>query len=74
MQMTYVGDTLFVNLNGNVDIKIFKRKLFSIISIYHIENVVVSIRNVFNYKRKDYNDIKSDYKKIYNGKFTLKKY
>ena len=73
MNMVYTDDTLFVDLSGEVDLKNFKRKLFSVLEIYPANNVVISVTDVFNYKKRDYENIKEDYKRVYKGVFKIEK-
>ena len=74
MEMIYDNDTLFVDLSGNVDIDQVRCKLFSVVGQYKIGNVVINITDVFNYKRKNYLELVSDYSRVFNGNISIRKY
>lgn len=67
MEMIYQNNTLFVDLSGYVDIENFKRKLFYIIDTYKITKVIINTTDVFNYKKREFTDIKEDFK----GKLSI---
>lgn len=73
MEMFYQDDTLFVDLSGNVDIMNVRTRLFNITNQYKINNVIISVGDVFNYKRSIFSELKSDYSRIYGGNIVIKK-
>ena len=73
MVMVYKDSTLFVDLEGDIDMINFKRKLFSVVEQYNISNVVVNTRDVFNYKRRAFKEVGDDYSRVYNGKFSIER-
>lgn len=73
MEMFYENDTLFVDLSGNVDIASVKNKIFNVASTYKISNIVLSVSEVFNYKRSVYTELKNDYSRVYGGNIVIKR-
>lgn len=73
MEMVYQDNTLFVDLCGDVDIEKVKTKLFSVVGLYNISNVVVTVSDVFNYKRRVFNELKEDYSRVYGGNIVIKR-
>ncbi len=71
MEMIYQNNTLFVDLCGDVDIINFQRKLFSVVSKYKISKVVVDTRDVFNYKRSSYTNLRDAYEEEFKGKLSI---
>ncbi len=67
MEMIYQNNTLFVDLSGEVDIENFKRKLFYIIDTYKITKVIINTTDVFNYKKREFSDLKGEFK----GKLSI---
>lgn len=74
MEMIYDNDTLFVDLSGNVDIDQVRYKLFSVVGQYKIGKVIINITDVFNYKRKNYLELVSDYSRVFKGNISIRKY
>jgi uncharacterized protein YxjI len=73
MEMFYENDTLFVDLSGNVDIASVKNKIFNVASTYKISNIVLSVSEVFNYKRSVFTELKNDYSRVYGGNIVIKR-
>ena len=74
MEMIYDNDTLFVDLSGNVDVDQVRYKLFSVVGQYKIGNVIINITDVFNYKKKNYLELISDYSRVFKGNISIRKY
>ncbi len=73
MEMVYQDNTLFVDLSGDVDIESVRSRIFNVVSQYKINNVVVSVGEVFNYRRGLFNDLKNDYSRVYGGNIVIRK-
>jgi len=73
MEMFYQDDTLFVDLSGYIDILNVRLKLFNITNQYKINNVIISVGDVFNYKRSAFSELKNDYTRMYGGNIIIKK-
>jgi len=73
MEMVYQDNTLFVDLSGDVDIESVRSRIFNVVSQYKINNVVVSVGEVFNYRRGLFNDLKNDYSRVYGGNIVIRR-
>ena len=73
MEMFYQDDTLFIDLSGYIDIINVRIKLFKVTNQYKINNVIISVGDVFNYKRSTFSELKNDYTRIYGGNIIIKK-
>lgn len=74
MNMIYENDTLYVDLEGDMDIRevsILKERLFSVLDQYDIYNVVLNTKNSIGLNKKKINLIKKEYKGRYNGNFKV---
>lgn len=73
MNMIYQDNILFVDLSGEIDINRVKSKLFSVAGMYKIKDVVLYTTDVFNYKRRDFSELKDDYSRMYGGNLVIKR-
>lgn len=73
MDMIYQDNVLFVDLSGEIDIDRVKSKLFSVAGMYKIKDVVLYVTDVFNYKRRDFYELKNDYSRVYGGNLVVKR-
>lgn len=68
MRIIFKDDILYVDIEGsvgNMELSVVKRRLFSILEQYEVDNVVVNARNVFN--KKNMTSLLEEYHEKYNG-------
>ncbi len=74
MNMIYKNDTIYIDMIGNVDgddMRQLKRRLFSVLDQYEVENVVINVKSVFNLNRNLMNSLVKEYHKNYKGSLTI---
>lgn len=74
MNMVYKDETLYVDImNSEVldNINHIKRQMFSVLSQYEMNNVVINILGGTNYNKKLINDLIYDYHKNYKGNLII---
>ena len=75
MEMVYINDTLYVNIDDRVDFTLIKRlrnKIYRIIDTYHISNIEIKILNDSHYDFTLIDDLINDYGTKYNGRIVVK--
>ncbi len=75
MEMVYINDTLYVNIDDRVDFTLIKRlrnKIYRIIDTYHISNIEIKILNDSHYDFTLIDDLINDYRTKYNGRIVVK--
>ena len=75
MEMVYINDTLYVNIDDRVDFTLIKRlrnKIYRIIDTYHISNIEIRILNDSHYDFTLIDDLINDYRTKYNGRIVVK--
>lgn len=73
-EFIYHNQTLFVNLNGEYNsknISILKRKLYSIIDQYGINDIVIDQKHITLLDKSAFYDMLDDYDVKYGGNLTL---
>ncbi len=74
MNMIYKNDTLYIDMIGNVDgsdIRQLKRRLFSVLDQYEVDNVVINVKSVFNLNKNLMNSLIKEYHRNYKGNLTI---
>lgn len=74
MNMIYKNDTIYIDMIGNIDgddMRQLKRRLFSVLDQYEVENVVINVKSVFNLNRNLMNSLVKEYHKNYRGSLTI---
>lgn len=74
MNMIYRNDTLYVDIFENDDLgnmMSIKRKIFSIIDQYQVDNVVINLKNKNNVSKGMLNSLICDYHKNYRGNIIV---
>ena len=73
-EFIYHNQTLFVNLNGEYNsknISILKRKLYSIIDQYGINDIIIDQKHITLLDKSAFYDMLDDYDVKYGGNLTL---
>ena len=73
-EFIYHNHTLFVNLNGEYtskNISILKRKLYSIIDQYGINDIIIDQRHITQMDKSAFYDMLDDYDVKYGGNLTV---
>ncbi len=73
MSMVYLEDTLYVVLEGDVNINMVKKRVFNVLSKYNINNVTFLVGDVFNYKKRDYDTLLNDYSRVFKCNMKIEK-
>ncbi len=74
MNMIFKDDTLYIDLKGDmdiVDLNILKERIFSVLSQYSIDNIVLNTSGAFNLNRRMINSIKRECQSKYFGSFKI---
>ncbi len=74
MNMVFKDDTLYIDLKGDMDIidlNILKTRIFSVLSQYSIDNIVLNTAGAFNLNRRAINNIKRECESKYFGSFKI---
>ncbi len=74
MNMIFKDDTLYIDLKGDmdiVDLNILKERIFSVLSQYSIDNIVLNTSGAFNLNRRMINNIKRECQSKYFGSFKI---
>ena len=72
--MVFKDDTLYIDLKGDmdiVDLNILKTRIFSVLSQYSIDNIVLNTAGAFNLNRRAINNIKRECESKYFGSFKI---
>ena len=72
--MVFKDDTLYIDLKGDMDIidlNILKTRIFSVLSQYSIDNIVLNTAGAFNLNRRAINNIKRECESKYFGSFKI---
>ena len=72
--MVFKDDTLYIDLKGDMDIidlNILKTRIFSVLSQYSIDNIVLNTAGAFNLNRRAINSIKRECESKYFGSFKI---
>ena len=72
--MVFKDDTLYIDLKGDmdiVDLNILKTRIFSVLSQYSIDNIVLNAAGAFNLNRRAINSIKRECQSKYFGSFKI---
>jgi len=73
-EFIYHNQTLFVNLNGEYNsknISILKRKLYSIIDQYGINDIIIDQKHITQLDKTAFYDMLDDYDVKYGGNLTV---
>ena len=73
-EFIYHNQTLFVNLNGEYNsknISILKRKLYSIIDQYGINDIVIDRKQITQFDKNAFYDMLDDYDIKYGGNLIV---
>ena len=74
MNMTYIDNELYIDLIGDVsssEIEIMKCRLFDILNIIQIDNIVINVDGLFNLKKDIFNGFLDEYHKLYKGNVII---
>lgn len=74
MRIIFNDDTLYVDVEGNIgqiELNIIKKRLFSILDQYEVDNIIVNTNNVFNLKENRFNSFVDEYYKRYSGNILI---
>lgn len=72
--MIFKDDTLYIDLKGDMDIidlNVLKERIFSILSQYDIDNVILNTNGAFNLDKRAINSIKRECQTKYFGSFKI---
>lgn len=74
MEMIYSNDTLFVNIKGiynSKNINNLKQKMYDVINMYGISNVVIDKKNISKIDTGAFYDMLDDYDLKYGGNLKV---
>ena len=74
MNMTYIDNELYIDLIGNIssnEIEIMKCRLFDILNIIQIDNIVINVDGLFDLKKDIFNGFLDEYHKLYKGNVII---
>lgn len=72
--MEYTKDTLFISVEGVVNknhIRELKRKLYSILNEYSIEDIIIDLSNIHEMDQDAFYDFLDDYDIKYGGNLVV---
>ncbi len=74
MEIFYRDKKLYVNIDENINnnnIANIKRKMYNIINMYAINDVILNVLTDSHYDQKVLDDLIDDYNEKYNGNITI---
>ena len=71
MNMIYKNDTLYIDIVTEEDFLYAKRKMFSVLNQYEVDNVVIKVEKTLGVDGHSMNDLVNEYHKKYKGKMYI---
>lgn len=74
MNMLYKDDTLYIdeiNEDDILNINQIKKRMFSVLNQYQVDNVVINLKNSYKLEKNIYNELVDDYHKNYKGNLII---
>lgn len=74
MNMIYKNNKLYVELLGRVsseEIDIMKRRLWGILKVHNIDDIIINVDDIFSLKKDIFNDFLEEYHRDFRGNITI---
>ena len=74
MNIRYIDNELYIDLIGEIsnnEVEIMKNRIFNILNIINIDNIIINVDNLFNLSKDIFNDFLFEYHKLYKGTVVI---